>query len=45
MPVILYYEDPAELFEVSGILIEQPEPQRPRWHAKADWETKRQIRG
>jgi hypothetical protein len=45
MPVILYYEDRSELFEVSAILLQQPESQLPRWHAKADWSTKRQIRG
>lgn len=44
MPVILYYEDAAEEFEVSAVLLEQPETNI-RWHAQADWKTRRQIRG
>jgi hypothetical protein len=45
MPVVLYYEDPSEEFEVSAVLIEQPVGAFPRWHARADWETRKQIRG
>ena len=44
MPVVLYYEDESEEFEVSAILIEQPVGTMPRWHARADWKTRKQIR-
>ena len=43
MPVTLYYEDESEEFEVSAVLMETAAP--PRWHARADWKTRRQIRG
>ena len=43
MPVMLYYEDESEEFEVSAVLVETTT--RPRWHARADWKTQRQIRG
>jgi hypothetical protein len=43
MQVILYYEDESEEFEVSAVLMEMTT--RPRWHARADWTTRRQIRG
>jgi hypothetical protein len=43
MPVTLYYEDESEEFEVSATLMETAE--RPRWHARVDWKTRRQIRG
>jgi len=45
MPVVLYYEDPSEEFEVSAALVEQPVGAVPRWHARADWKTRKQIRG
>lgn len=45
MHVVLYYEDPSEEFEVSAVLIEQPVGVVPRWHARADWKTRKQIRG
>jgi hypothetical protein len=45
MTVILYYEDESEEFEVSGALIEQPVGTVPRWHARVDWKTRKQIRG
>jgi hypothetical protein len=45
MPVILYYEDETEEFEVSAVLLKQPESNGPQWHARADWKTRRQIRG
>jgi len=45
MPVILFYEDESEAFEVSAILLEQPATTTPRWHAQAEWKTRRQIRG
>ncbi len=43
MPVTLYYEDESEEFEVSAVLVEAAT--HPRWHARADWKTRRQIRG
>ena len=43
MPVVLYYEDESEEFEVSAVLIETAT--RPHWHARADWKSRRQIRG
>lgn len=43
MAVILYYEDESEEFEVSAVLMETAT--RPRWHARADWNTRRQLRG
>jgi hypothetical protein len=45
MPVVLYYEDESEEFEVSAVLMEQTPGIVPRWHARADWQTRRQIRG
>jgi hypothetical protein len=45
MHVVLYYEDPSEEFEVSGTLIEQPIGAVPRWHTRADWTTRKQLRG
>jgi hypothetical protein len=45
MLVTLYYEDEAEEFEVSAVLVEQPATIVPRWHAQADWKTRRQLRG
>jgi len=45
MPVVLYYEDPSEEFEVAATLIEQPAGAVTRWHARADWKTRKQIRG
>lgn len=44
MPVILFYEDEAEEFEVSAVL-EVHEGTGPRWQARADWNTFRRIRG
>ena len=40
---LVYYEDESEEFEVSAVLIDTAT--RPRWHARADWKTRRQIRG
>jgi hypothetical protein len=46
MTVTLFYEDPAEEFEVSAILEEHAEPNaRARWQAMPDWRTYRLIRG
>jgi len=45
LPVVLYYEDETEAFEVDAILLEQPTATKPRWHAQADWKTRRQLRG
>lgn len=42
MPVTLYYEDPAEEFEVSAVL-ELSDHQS--WVANPDWATLRRIRG
>jgi hypothetical protein len=44
MPVTLFYEDDAEEFEVSAVL-EEHDRGGPRWHARADWNTFRRIRG
>jgi hypothetical protein len=41
----LYYEDDSEGFEVSAALIEQLIAVAPRWHARAEWKTRKQIRG
>jgi hypothetical protein len=43
MPVVLYYEDESEEFEVSAVLMETDT--HPHWHARAEWKTRRQIRG
>lgn len=43
MAVVLYYEDESEQFEVSAVLIETTTLSR--WHARADWRTRRQLRG
>jgi hypothetical protein len=46
MTVTLFYEDPAEEFEVSAILEEHAEPNAwARWQALPDWRTYRVIRG
>lgn len=45
MPVVLYYADESEEFEVAGVLLKQAPGILPRWHARADWGTRRQIRG
>jgi hypothetical protein len=45
MTVTLFYEDPAEEFEVSAILEEHAEPNAlARWQAMPDWRTYRLIR-
>jgi hypothetical protein len=44
MPVLLFYEDDAEEFEVSAVL-ERSDNDNPRWRARADWETFRRLRG
>jgi hypothetical protein len=43
MPMLLYYEDPSEEFEVSAVLIKR-DVLGPRWHACADWNTIHRIR-
>ena len=43
MPVLLYYEDPSEEFEVSAVLVKRGTVV-PQWRARADWDTMRRIR-
>jgi len=46
MPVVLYYEDPTEEWEVDGTLWCPNNPQvYLKWHARVDWATYRRIRG
>jgi hypothetical protein len=43
MPVILYYEDSSEEFEVSATLRRSDAPSN-RWRAFPDWKTYRKLR-
>jgi hypothetical protein len=43
MPVILYYEDPLEEFEVSEELLKR-ETVASQWRACADWSSRRRIK-
>jgi hypothetical protein len=43
MPVLLYYADPSEEFEVSAVLVRR-DSLGPRWLACADWTTIHRIR-
>jgi hypothetical protein len=43
MPVLLYYADPSEEFEVSAVLVRR-DSLGPRWNACADWTTIHRIR-
>jgi len=46
MPVTLYYEDPADEFEVDAILGHLVEPGwNNMWMALPDWNTMRRLRG
>jgi len=43
MPVVLYYRDESEEFEVSAVLSKSGAG-GPQWRACADWDTMRRIR-